>query len=181
MMELLQGRMAEAERLKLLDEILRRPACREEFELLRAVVRASGESRPVVHSRQFLLPAAAAAVLVIGVATTWWVTAGPRSPVLRGGEVVVEPVAPLGTVSSTGALRLIWHAVPDAWQYQAMVVDMNGHAVYRQTVSDTTVALPDSSWPPQGATYRWWVRASLSNGEVVRSEPTPFGVLDGGR
>jgi len=173
MLDLLEGRLPEVQRRRLLEEIQRRPACQEEFALLGAVVRASREVQAPRRPR-WLVPVAAAAVLLVAAGVLgrgWW---SPAEPVLRSGSTTIAVVGPSGATDTAAPQMLVWHPLPGSWRYEVDVVDGTGAARYRGETADTMLQLPDSAWPPPGVTYHWWVRGRLPGGEVVRSGLTGF-------
>lgn len=173
MLDLLEGRVPEAQRRRLLEEIQRRPACQEEFALLGAVVRASREVQ-VPRRTRWALPVAAAAVLTLAVALIWRPWQGAPEPVLRSGGTTIAAITPSGSVSADAPRSLVWHPLAGGWRYEVAVVDSTGQALFRGETADTTLAIPESAWPAPGVTHRWWVRGRLPGGETVRSELTPF-------
>ncbi len=172
MLAVLERRGSEAERQETLRQVLAHPACREEFELLRAVVRAAEAS-----SSRWRVPAwgwAAGIALLLG--TVWfWRGRGPDVDVLRGDSVQVTPLAPLGG-EAPASPRLVWRPVTGAFSYEVVVVDTAGLPRFTGSTTDTTVSLPDSVGLDPGAVYRWWVRARRSDGTELRSPTISFTV-----
>lgn len=169
MVAVLERQGTEAHRAETLRRVLASPACHEEFELLRAVVRAAA-----VRPRRRLMPAwgwAAAVVAIVGAG--WWLQVLQPADMLRGEPGGLIPVAPTGTIASPVPL-FAWHPLPGAFRYDVAVVDTAGLARFSGSTTDTTLALPDSVNLAVGGVYRWWVRAVRHDGTAERSATVHF-------
>jgi hypothetical protein len=165
MLAVLQGTAAPADRERVLSVIATHPACKEEFDLLRAVVLAGAAPRRSV----FRAPWALAAMLVVGL----WLGAlvllrGPNpAPAYRGDGDSLILVAPVG-VMAEGDVALTWRPVHEAWVYEVTVVSEGDATRWRGSTADTTLVLPDSLLRA-GTGFRWWVAARLPDGRSLRS------------
>jgi hypothetical protein len=88
---------------------------------------------------------------------------------MRGAGDGLTVVAPLEGAAVHQREPFTWHAVSDASSYTLEVVSQQGDPVYLLSTADTTVVLPDSVRTPPGASWRWWVTATRSDGTEVRS------------
>ncbi len=176
-----QGR--EAERLAQLDHIMACAACREEFELLRAIERAgekaaaaehgpSSEPGPVVGHiawrRWVPLAAAAALVLVIAVGPgrQLWKRAPEQ---VRGGAGAVALIGPADGSAPAGAtVGFVWHASPGAERYTLELLTGGGNVALSRTTTDTALTVVLRPALPAGD-YRWWVSATSADGSETRS------------
>jgi hypothetical protein len=171
MIEVLEQQGSEESRHRALAEILANPACREEFELLRAVITAG--RHPQSSRRRTAWRWAAAMVAVVGLGWAARTALAPATrDALRGGAAGFALVSPEGAVDHPTVLA--WRAVPGAFRYEVSLVDSVGALRYATTTADTQLTLPDSVALAPGAIYRWWVRASLPDGAVRRSNTAAF-------
>ena len=158
---------SEASRLATLDHVMSCTACKQDFELLRAIhaAEAVNASAAGVRPRRSLAPwlAAAAVVIAAGVLTLTQLNRQPSS--VRGASsadiVLVGP--------ANGSL--VWRAVPGAVRYDVEIVDASGVTVFHARVADTTVSPPATL--PSGD-LSWWVRATLRDGSERRSAIVPL-------
>ncbi len=169
MIAVLEGRGDEAERLETLRRVFASPACREEFELLRAVVRAAG-ARP----RRQLNPGwrwAAAVAALLG-AGWWWLSPHdrdePRTVPADGAPVLVEPEA---DARVGGAIRFVWHAVPGARAYRVELLTDAGTLLTSIETADTIARYDPTPLGTTGTTFYWVVAAMLPEGSEVESRP----------
>jgi hypothetical protein len=156
----------EASRLATLDHVMSCAACKEEFELLRAINAAERVNAGVARPRRSVAPWLAAAVVVIaaGALTLTQLQRSGSNPT-RGASS--SDIALVGTVSGS----LIWRAIPDAVRYDVEIVDASGATIFHARVADTTAALP-STLP--STPVSWWVRATLRDGSERRSAIIPL-------
>lgn len=175
MVELLEGRVTGVERRRLMLDILREPRCREEFELLRAVVESgpSARRRPATIARPLAL--AAALALLVGGGIVWRGVMRPGPEPVRNGEGGgVGLIAPPAEASTGLTPVFAWHPVPGALRFDYELVTRDGDLVYSTTLADTLLTLPGSVQLKAGVDYRWWVEAVLGTGERVRSPVRPL-------
>ena len=167
MIDVLERRGSEEERRDVLAEILRSPACREEFELLRAVVRASQPVKtPTFLSPMWRWAAGIALVAGLGLAAMWW--SRPADPLRgTGGAIVLH--APAENARAESLPGFVWSAVPGALQYRLEVVTDAGAVAFSTTLRDTTVIAPPSVALPPGR-YLWLIVAEMPTGQPIRSE-----------
>lgn len=167
LLQVVDGRGGEAERLALLDAALARPDTAREFALLHAARRSSGiaDAGRSLPWRRWAL--AAAGVLAVGVTGALaWRQLVPADP-LRGTR---------GPVVVTDEWRdrpLAWRAVPGAVEYRVEIVSAEGDSVQTLRTRDTALArLLDLDGLPADA--RWRVVAVHQDGALTAS---PFRVL----
>jgi hypothetical protein len=155
----------EESRLATLDHVMSCVACKQDFELLRAIHaadRVNAQARP----RRSVAPWLAAAVVVIAAgALTLTQLRRPSANPTRGSSS--SDVAVVGLVNGS----LVWHAIPDAVRYDVEIIDASGVTIFHADVADTTVA-PPTILP--GAPSSWWVRAMLRDGSERRSAIVPL-------
>ena len=156
----------EDSRLATLDHVMSCAACKEEFELLRAIHAAERVNAGVVRPRRSVAPwlAAAGIVIAAGALTLTQLQRSGSNPT-RGASS--SDIALVGTVSGS----LVWHAIPDAVRYDVEIVDASGSTIFHARVADTTAALP-STLP--SSPVSWWVRATLRDGSERRSAIIPM-------
>ncbi len=169
----------EDQRLAVLDHVMACPACRDEFELLRAIERAGEKAeraaaapgRVVGHIvwRRWVPLAAAALVLIIAVGPgrRLW---EPAQEQVRGGSATLALVGPADGNTPAGADQtFVWRSAPDAARYTLELLTSGGNVVLSHTTTDTilTVALPPTLAPGD---YRWWVTATTVAGSETRSD-----------
>lgn len=172
MMDLLERRGSEPERSQTLKRILRDPRAREEFELLRAVVRA-GQSPRQSWKIAVMWRVAAAAVIMAG---TFWVFSLTHDPVepMRGGAIGVTSLLPEDGASLNASPLFVWQRVPNAVDYRIEVVDSSGTVVFEEQVTDTTSVGGMGKNFRVGQPYRWSVTALTSDGASLRSPVRAF-------
>lgn len=172
MVDVLERRGSEAERGKTLKAILRDPRAREEFELLRAVVRA-GEPPRVSWKAAVGWRIAAGVAIMAGTAWLFSLTHEPAEP-LRGGDSLVTTVQPADGAELTAPPLFVWQRVPDAVDYRIEVVDSTGAVVFEERVSDTTSTGPVDDGLAPGQRYRWSVTALTREARSLRSPMRGF-------
>jgi hypothetical protein len=172
MVDLLEQRGSEAERSQTLRAILRDPRAREEFELLRAVVRAGTPPRQSWRAAVGWQMAAGAALLV-GTAWLFSLTQAPEEP-LRGGESTVTMLQPADGVELTAPPLFAWRPVPNAVDYRIEIVDSLGSVVFEEQVRDTTSTGPVSGSLVPGHRYRWSVTVLTRDARHLRSATNEF-------
>jgi hypothetical protein len=123
------------------------------------------------------LPSAAAAVLLVALAVPRWTRdethRAPPTPLAQ----VPTPLTPLGVVAKATQLR--WAGVSAADRYRVTLFDAGGRALYETQVSDTTVALPDSTVLAPGQLYLWRVEARVGWNRWSASELVRFSIARG--
>lgn len=172
MVDVLERRGSEAERSRTLRAVLRDPRAHEEFELLRAVVRASDPPR-----RSWKTAAAwrvAAAVTIM--AGTAWIFRQTRDAgdQLRGGTATVTTVQPADGVELTAPPLFAWHQVPEAVDYRIEILDSTGTVVFEEQGGDTVSTGPVSGSLVPGNRYRWSVTAVTKDARSLRSATQSF-------
>lgn len=171
------GGGSEAERIELLEHVLRCPTCGPELDLLRAANEGARAVEPRMPNRQWLA-IAAVALLVIGIGTL--VLRGrhvtPGADVLRGHTQSIALVEPAGGSSVALPLRLAWQPVNGAASYRVELLGTNGELIGSWTTPDTTLAIADSMHVSTNAAYDVWVRATLADRTEVSSPIVRFNV-----
>ena len=124
-----------------------------------------------------VLPAAAVAVLLIGVVTTFGGTDGapvPAERVLRNATAeglatfdVIEPGD--GAIVPTIGVVFRWHSEEPEPHYRIHVLNRLGELVWETASSDTSIQLPADIVLEPGESYFWYVDALLRG---VRSSTT---------
>lgn len=179
LLALARGELPEDERLPLLDAVMTSARCREELDLLRAVVAAEREAlgdAPAAPTgplrvvrgdapspaaarpwwRRTAVPVALAATALLAVGLSRMVGRGGEE-VMRGRAEGVMLVAPAGAIAS-GPVTLAWRPVPDAVRYAVELLDAQGSPLVDTTLADTTLVVP-AALLRAGREYRWIVTA----------------------
>ncbi len=173
MLEVLERRGSDAQRRETLRRILRDPRCREEFELLRAVVRAGTPPRRWWQAP--VLWQAAAAIVVVAAGAAWILGRSQPTPEpLRGGQGAVTILGPADNVELSAPPSFIWRPVPDAVDYRLEVVDTTGAVVYEEQVRDTLSPGPARDLFLPGQRYLWSVTVLTREGRTLRSTSWSF-------
>ena len=172
MVDVLENRLPEADRQRVLLAVMNDPTCRREFELLRAVV--EGASPSARHRwTGWQLGLAATVAVAVGAGLIWGRLPKPADlePERAGGVGQVLLVSPEAGGNPGADRRFVWHGIPGAIRYEYTLVTTGGRAVFVSSVTDTTLTLPrlDSLNINPGEELRWWVEATLADGHQVRS------------
>jgi hypothetical protein len=163
---------SETGRLATMDHVMACPACRAEFEQLRAL--RAAEDRPA-HIRRRLWMAAASIAVLVGAGLLWRVRPQPAPEEYRGGAGVLTVVGPVGATPLQAPLAFVWHAVPGGATYHFELLDADGGAVLdTASGTDTVFVLPDSVSLEPGRTYAWWVQGNGPGGGQPRSAAVRF-------
>ncbi len=175
----------DADRVALLDRVLAHPVMRDEFYLLREVVKArpaeplaatvAEASDDVIPMRQrrrsWVIPAMAAAAVLVTTTLVLKPTASPIDDPLRGDSAsAVTLISPAPDAAISLGHRFVWHSVPAAAEYELLVTDRDARVVTRTVVADT-VAVLDGVVPTSG---QWTVTARMRDGRELPSDPRPF-------
>ena len=128
---------------------------------------------------RFVIPAAAAAVLLVAVLVR--PTANPPSPPThRASDVELTaipiPISPLGAVGRPSSLR--WGAVTRTDRYRVTLYRADGSTLYQLELPDTAAPLPDSIPLPAGHRYLWKVEARTGWDRWTTSELVSFTVTE---
>lgn len=177
MIDVLQHRGSEEERRQVMADILRNPACREEFELLRAVVRASQPLEAATDSdlrvkKPFLTPVqwrvAAGIVLVAGIGLA--VLIARRGPVdqLRGGNSGIRIYEPREEARVHSLPQFVWGRMEGAIDYRFQLLNESGQVVYSMTGTDTALQVPSDAAVPAGR-YLWNLTVQMPGGVAINS------------
>jgi hypothetical protein len=174
---LLNGEGPEAERLALLEHVLRCPTCGPELDLLRTASEGSRAAERRAPATRWLA-LAAAALLMIGIGTLTFrghrVT--PAADVLRGKSASVSLVEPFAGASTARPVQLAWHRVDGATSYRVELLSKGGELIGTWNTADTAFAIPDSARIAASESYDVWVRATLADRTEVSSAIVRFSV-----
>lgn len=172
----------EERRLATLDHALGCAACREEFELLRAIEAGrraeAGDAVRSIRPYRPLAIALAASLLVavaLGPGREW--LGAPAGDVARGDRDGIAALLPAdGSAMDAGApLLFAWRPVPGAARYTLEVLTPDGIVRASAATTDTIATLDADALAP--GDYRWMVRATTAAGE--RRSPARRLVLRG--
>ena len=172
LLALVQRQGPESVRLETLDHTMSCPACRQDFELLRAIEageRRESETEARMRMRRWQRPLAlalaASLLLAVGVgpARDWWSARDPGT--MRGDVTAFMLVGPEpDALVSPDSLRFTWRPVPGALRYTIELLTIEGAVRAARTTTDTSATLAGTQDTAAGE-YRWWVRAELPGGE----------------
>lgn len=181
MIAVLEHQGSDDHRREIMAQILRSPTCREEFELLRALVRASQEvavpagvdaipspRRSLLSPSQWRI--AAGILMVIGAGAIGWMLRSRPADQLRGGSSTVALYQPREEERVGSLPGFVWGRVPGAIEYRFQLLGESGQVVYSVSGTDTAAAVPASVVIPAGR-YLWNVTVVRSGGVSV-SSPT---------
>lgn len=171
MLALVEGRGSDTDRLRTLDRVMRSEDTRRDFELLRA---AAAAMRPPRRFNTRMIAAAAVVLVTVGVSTVTLRqfrgdTVGDN--VLRGAQRSITLATPMDAPAVSGPLVFAWRRVPGATSYEIELVEASGTLVQMTTVRDTTWVPPATVHLVPGTEYRWWVRATLTDGTTLEAPP----------
>ncbi|MDB4909458.1 MAG: hypothetical protein JWO39_281 [Gemmatimonadetes bacterium] len=173
---LLNGDGPEAERLALLEHVLRCPTCGPELDLLRSASEGSRAAERRAPATRWLA-LAAAALLMIGIGTlTFRGRVTPAADVLRGKSASVSLIEPFAGASIARPVRLAWHRVDGATSYRVELLSKDGELISTWNTADTAFAIPDSARVAASESYDVWVRATLADRTEVSSPIVRFSV-----
>lgn len=165
------------ERVALLDRVLADPRTRDEYLLLREVIRA-GERRSVGRVPRWL--AVAAGIVVVTAAGVVWRAQQAMAPEpMRGDAAAVELLSPAPDAMLAAGTPFAWRPVAGVEAYEFELTDADGASITTLRTSDTSIVLPDSVVADAAPRALWWVTARLRSGQAVRSAPRALG--DAGR
>ena len=136
--------------------------CRDELVVVTEILQPGRKDRRIPW--RILAPVAAAAAAVTLVVAGPWNLVGPDdSPQHRDApaqaSAIPTPVAPLGLVSEVE--QLVWLGVDGADRYRLTLYDSEGEVVWKATIADTLVQLPDSVVLNTGSRYLWQLEARV--------------------
>lgn len=160
----------ESDRLAILDHVMGCPACRREYDLLRALEsagRRTTEDRPVRSIGRRFVPFALAASLLVAVGVGLLVRNRSLSDTMRGGagHGGLALLSPGTEVPPAQPIIFAWRPLRGAYRYQIEVLDQAGKAIFSEVTRDTTV-IWKAGLPP-GATYQWLVRDLTPGSRMV--------------
>ncbi|MEO7986724.1 MAG: hypothetical protein ABI766_09345 [Gemmatimonadales bacterium] len=166
----------EAARLATLDHVMSCRECRAEFDLLRAVEGADaklGAARSTGR-RAWFVPAALAASLLVAIGLGRMATRPGDDDITRGGETgAISLLRPGAEAIAGDSLTFAWTPAPGARKYSLEVLDAGGRVVLMAETSDTMATPAVATGLPSGD-YKWWVRATTSDAQSVRSAVRPL-------
>jgi hypothetical protein len=174
---IVSGAGSEAERLELLEHVLRCPTCGPELDLLRAAHEGARSAERRMPATRWLALAAAALILVgIGSLVLRGRQATPPADVLRGHSEALSLTEPAAGTSVALPVRLAWHAIDGAKSYRVELLAANGELIGAWNTPDTTLAIADSVRIGGNAAYDVWVRATMADRTEVSSPIVRFNV-----
>jgi hypothetical protein len=174
---LLNGEGAEAERLELLEHVLRCPTCGPELDLLRTAAAGSRAAERRVPATRWLALAAAALLMIgIGTLTLRGHHVVPAADVLRGRSASISLIEPFAGASIARPVQLAWHRLDGATSYRVELLSKAGELIGTWNTPDTTLAIPDSARIAANESYDVWVRATLADRTEVSSPIVRFSV-----
>lgn len=123
---------------------------------------------------RFLVPAAAAAVLLVSLPRVFSEPDPHRGAAVTAGDLPVA-VSPAGDAAS-GA-PLVWLSWPGARVYRVVLFGGSGEVLFEHVTGDTTTVVPDSITLVPGREYLWRVDAQVGWNRWTSSELLTFRVL----
>lgn len=168
------------ERQRLEAHLGRCAECRDEL----AAVRYLGSARGRRRAWYVLLPAAAAAAIVLAVG----LPGAPSSPgdVLRSGDRLgtAERIRQFTAVQPTAAatvhpdsVRFVWASAGHDASYRLTLASPAGDTIWTISTGDTTVALAPDVALDRGKSYFWYVDAILPDGSTATTGAQQFGTI----
>ena len=141
--------------------------CRGRMVASRRLIRATMRPRRNVIAAGALIAAGVAALMVIPIARH---RVTDDTPSIRdaGNTPTLVAYGPIGETTASTPLRFSWAPAPDATIYRFTLAAAGGTTIWKASLADTTLALPDSVKLREGAGYVWVVDALLGTG-VTRS------------
>jgi len=176
---LVEGSEGEETRLRTLDHVMACPACRQEFELLRAIS-VTRPQRKTLRRRAFVftprkLAWAASLVLMIG-AGSLWLDAQRVAPeaVMRGDDQELRLVSPEPGARIQDGMTFVWRALPEGFEYTLEILDQEGDVIVAGSTRDTTFTVSGALPTAEVEGLRWWVTGRTGNGTRTSSEIRPL-------
>jgi hypothetical protein len=174
---IVMGAGSEAERLELLEHVLRCPTCGPELDLLRAASEGARAAERRMPSTRWLALAAAAIIVVgVGALTLRGRHNTPAADVMRGRPEAMSVITPAPGDRIPAPVHVTWHAIDGATSYRVELLSTSGELVATWNTSDTTAAIPDSARVRANESYDVWVRATLADRTEVSSPIVRFSV-----
>jgi hypothetical protein len=138
------------------------------------------QARPLARPWSWnTVSAVSAIVLVAAVATYSIVHFSTRSDSRRGPTAEIQLIAPVDKAVSSGELRFIWEAVPNAKYYIIETFDVTLYLVWRSESLTTSEfrSSPDilQKFKPNEK-YFWRVNGILESGNKIKSEMKEFSI-----
>jgi len=167
---LVNGEGPEADRLLLLEHVLRCPACGPELNLLRAAgAGARAAQRQAPAARWLALAAVAILVIGLGALTLRSRHMTSDADVMRGRAPAMSLIEPASGANLEPPIRLTWHGVSGAASYRVELLSTRGDLIGAWTTRDTSLAISDSTHVRANGSYDVWVRATLEDRTDVSS------------
>lgn len=183
MIDVLEHHGSEDHRREIMAQILRSPACREEFELLRALVRAGEEAEaPAEPEPSFKIPAltpmqwriAAGIFLLVGVGLIGFIVKTRPANQLRAGGSAIPMYDPRDEERVRSLPGFVYGRVEGAVDYRFQLLSESGAIMYSTHGTDTVVFIPSEVEIPTGR-YLWNVTVSMAGGNSINSRT--YGVV----
>jgi hypothetical protein len=177
-----EGALTEAERRAVIPHLATCGRCRGTLAAITASLADEQVRREIAgldrsaarRLRRFMIPAAAAAVLLLVT-----LPVGDRRGVFHRAPAITSeatPVTewPVGSVSAVDQLR--WRAVDGADRYRITVLDAAGALVFESETAEQMVLLPDSVVLHAGRQYLWRVEARTTWNRWSESRVVQFSI-----
>jgi hypothetical protein len=171
MVDLVEGRGGDTERLATLDAVMADEESAKEFELLRALAANRPAKKSSLARRPYVMTSlAAAAILLIVAIPAVRSVLGPRveGPMRAGTQAAVLLRPPI-EASPLTSRKFEWRSVPRARSYVVEILTAAGTPVFTTRTVDTTMTLPVDVRIEPGVEHRWWVTTELPDGTQRRS------------
>jgi hypothetical protein len=178
MIDVLEHHGSEDHRREIMAEILRSPACREEFELLRALVRASeGVEMPAEPEPAFRTPVltpaqwrwAAGIIVVVGIGLIGLIVRTRPADQLRGSASAIALYDPRDEERVRSLPGFVWGRYEGAIDYRFQLLSESGQVVFSSSGTDTVAFVPSDVAVPTGR-YLWNVSVQMPGGAAVNSK-----------
>ena len=169
--DLVEGRGADEERLATLDAVMADEESAKEFELLRALAANRPAARSSWARRPYVIVslAAAAVLLFIAMPAVRSAFAPQGEGPIRNGVQAAVPLRPPTEASPLTSRKFEWRSVSGARSYVLEILTAAGTPVFTTRTTDTTMTLPPDVRIEPGVEYRWWVASELPDGTQRRS------------
>jgi hypothetical protein len=175
--QIVAGAGPEAERLALLEHVLRCPMCGPELDLLRAAHEGARAAERRGQSTRWLAIAAAALIVIgVGALTLRGRRSTASADVMRGHPEALSLVEPVVGEQLSAPVQITWHAISGATTYRVELLSKSGELIGSWNTRDTTAAIPDSARIHSNESYDVWVRATLADRTEVSSPIVRFRV-----
>jgi hypothetical protein len=169
--DLVEGRGDDTERLATLDAVMADEESAKEFELLRSLATNQRVTRSSWTRRAYVVVslAAAAMLLVVVIPTLRSAQNSVGEDPTRTGAQAAVLLRPATEASPLTSRKFEWRSVGGARSYVVEILTAAGTAVFTTRTTDTTITLPADVRIEPGVEHRWWVTSELADGTQRRS------------